>query len=529
MKETILTVPNPVSDGVPVESDWCFKEVFFALSLANLCLIQSSFSLLFNEDFGYFNKVPISRMVLLTLALNFAGLTIFFAIVAWFVQRTRHSWVKLLAHVALCALLFVPLNFIRLNYVRLTGANLAVFYQNRVVLGVCLILFVAALRWHRNISRVLTGGVSILAPLTFFMLVKMAVALVNPAKLAFPPDKPFAPMLSVPGQPRPRVLWILMDELDQRLAFSARPAEIQLPEMDRLRQQSFYATNAYSPTCSTVSSIPSLTTGQQVSRAAPANASDLNLTVEGTTETVSWSLRPHVFSRARELGVNSGIVGWYHPYTRLFNDSVSFCYWDPLPQFEQSRAFTFQDTWLNQLSTMASPIHQRRLQIQLYYKTLEHSLNLVTNSQMGLMFLHLPGPHRPGIYDASTGKTTLTRFALARGYLDNLILTDQTLGRIRQAMEAAGNWDKTWVLLSSDHCWREAPAYDGKIDYRVPFILKPPGSNGALTYAPAFNTIVSHDLVLALLQREISSEKAIGSWLDQHKISPPPSYLKPED
>lgn len=369
----------------------------------------------------------------------------------------------------------------------------------------------------------------IIAPLTFFMLAKMAVALVDPAKLAFPPDKPFAPMLRAAETSRPRVLWIVMDELDQRMAFSARPAGMQLPELDRLREQSFYATNAYSPTCSTVTSIPSLTTGQQIIHAVPANASDLNLTVEGTTETVSWSLRPHVFSRARELGVNSGIVGWYHPYTRVFNDSVSFCYWDPLPQFEQSRAFTFQETWLHQLSTMASPVHQRRLQIQLYYKTLKHSLNLVTNNQLGLVFLHLPGPHRPGMYDASTGKTTFTRFSLARGYLDNLILTDQTMGLIRQAMEAAGNWDTTWVLLSSDHCWRDAAAYDGKVDYRVPFILKPPGNNPSQAYAPPFNTVVSHDLVLALLRREISSEKAIGPWLNQHKVSPPTDYLKPED
>ena len=38
-----------------------------------------------------------------------------------------------------------------------------------------------------------------------------------------------------------RVLWLLMDELDLRLAFLERPDGIVLPELDRFQNQSVFA------------------------------------------------------------------------------------------------------------------------------------------------------------------------------------------------------------------------------------------------------------------------------------------------
>ena len=317
-KETGRPEATPLLDAGRSKVTWRFKEAVFALSLANLCLIQSWFSLLFNEDFGYFNKISITRVVLGTLALNLLCLAVFFWMIALLIQRTRHGWLKFLGHSGLCLLLLIPLNFFRLNYLHLTGAKMAFFYRNPLVLGVGLVLLVVALRWHRQVSRILAAVVIIFTPLIFFTVAKLAAALVNPAHLALPMDQPFAALLPVSQQNQPRVLWIIMDEMDQRMTFAERPAGIQLPEMDRFRQQSLFASNAFSPTCSTITSIPSLTSGQQLASASPANASDLLLRLAGTREVVSWSKRAHVFSRARALGFNSGIAGWFHPYSRLF-------------------------------------------------------------------------------------------------------------------------------------------------------------------------------------------------------------------
>jgi hypothetical protein len=84
-------------------------------------------------------------------------------------------------------------------------------------------------------------------------------------------------------------------------------------------------------------------------------------------------------------------------------------------------------------------------------------------------------------------------------------------------MEAAGEWDKTWVIVSADHSWRTSKPYDGKRDLRVPFMVKPPGTSLPETYSSQFNTVLTHDLILAILRGEITNEQNVVNWLDTHR------------
>ena len=80
-------------------------------------------------------------------------------------------------------------------------------------------------------------------------------------------------------------------------------------------------------------------------------------------------------------------------------------------------------------------------------------------------------------------------------------------------MESAGLWDDTIVLVSSDHWLRE----ENKTDRRIPFILKMPGQKTGISYDAPFNTVVSHDLVLALLRGELKDAEGVAGWLDGHR------------
>jgi arylsulfatase A-like enzyme len=93
-------------------------------------------------------------------------------------------------------------------------------------------------------------------------------------------------------------------------------------------------------------------------------------------------------------------------------------------------------------------------------------------------------------------------------------LADKELGQMRRAMETSGQWDKTWLIVSADHSL--GSALIDRLDTRVPFIVKPPGANEPLTYSPKFNTIVTHDLILAILRGEIASQRELAPWLDKH-------------
>ena len=66
-----------------------------------------------------------------------------------------------------------------------------------------------------------------------------------------------APLKRTPPSLR-RVVWLVFEELDQRIAFEARPPGLGLPELDRLRRESLYADAARPPAGTTEVVVPAL-------------------------------------------------------------------------------------------------------------------------------------------------------------------------------------------------------------------------------------------------------------------------------
>jgi hypothetical protein len=210
-------------------------------------------------------------------------------------------------------------------------------------------------------------------------------------------------------------------------------------------------------------------------------------------------------------------VGWYHPYSRIFGGTLDYCAWYAFPPYEQGRDETFAGAALNQLWAIVSPLQQRRLQIKLCRSATSESLGLAADPNYQLVFLHLPLPHAPGIYNASTGKFSYSTFSYKESYLGNLILMDQTFGKLREALESAGALKNTWIIVSSDHWWRDSKSYDGKVDQRVPFLVRAPGAGHAAVYEPTFGTVVSGDLALSMLRGEVTKGEEILSWLEENR------------
>jgi hypothetical protein len=288
---------------------------------------------------------------------------------------------------------------------------------------------------------------------------------------------------------------------------------VALPEFDRLRQEALSADHAYAPADRTLVSMPALISGRLLSGAS-RDGCDLALTFADTGATTDWSALPSVFSQARELGVNTALVGWYHPYGRLLGGSLNYCSWYSVYQPVDST--TFGGSIQQEIASLTWPFRGRQNFIDMCQNSLKDSLSVVADPTYGLILLHLPPPHAPGVYLPEKNEFTARGINGPAGYFNNLALADHELGALRRAMETAGQWDKSWVILSADHSWRVSQTYDGVRDYRVPFLVKPPGGGQSLTYCNEFNTILTHDLILAILRGEVTNQPATASWLDIH-------------
>ena len=355
---------------------------------------------------------------------------------------------------------------------------------------------------------------------------------------------------------RHRIVWIIFDEMDFRLTFLERPTTLNLPEFDRLRKESLFAGNAYSPSNETESSLPALITGRLISEIERNAPNELLLRGIAEGHSVPWSNQPNVFSRTRDMALNTGLAGWYHPYCRVIGNSLTQCSWEAtsllfLPNTDLTHLITSSEKIsvaegmrrvfgsvlvpaMFRLFLPKNPRIWREHLIKEFQSIHQRSLEMATDSNLDLVFVHYPIPHPPGVYDRYKDDFSQSS---SSGYIDNLALADRTLKQLRQRMVEAGIWENTTVLISSDHrlradsVWRDHPLWkpgltkedprilNSRRDERVPFILKLAGENQGVTYDPAFNTVLSHDLILAILSGDLSKKEDVMMWLDRHRSS----------
>jgi hypothetical protein len=393
-----------------------------------------------------------------------------------------------------------------------------------MLLGACIaiVALVAIVFFHHRLAAAAIAGLALLSP---FCAITFGQALWKASHYDASRygDKPLVPMIA--GVPKvPRVLWFIADEWDYGLTFVDRDPSLALPEIDRLRQGAFHAANALPPGSETPVSIPGYYGGRLVSYIVYDGPRELLLAYHsGNVPVVPWSAQPNVFQHARALGVNTALVEWFHPSCRILS-GLSYCTWRPMAMQYNSMGDGFWQILPRQarslfettmFSLFGRPLSADQ-QTSTYRAILREAETLGNDPSFGFTLVHLPIPHAPHAYDRKTGEFTLGNSPIA-GYVDSLALLDRTIGEIRRSMENAGTWDSTTVLFTSDHPYRESMQLDGKSDPRIPYILKLASQKAGVEYTPQFNTVLTADLLIAVLRGEIADAAAAAAWLDRNR------------
>jgi hypothetical protein len=448
------------------------------------------------------------------------------------IRRSRAG--ALIADVVFLLFFAIPANALWCVFQRATiffhleswrNANFQRFLRMPAWVGPLLVL-AAVLYFHRQLARILYRLLIVLFPLVPFMTAQVVWILTRPPAMAKASvnavnGPKYAGLPAGTHHPH-RVVWIIFDELDYRLAFES-PANAHLPEFNRLARQSLEASSAYPPGGRTMISVPALLSGRLITNTREAGISDLLVRYAGDTKATHWGTADTVFDVQREKGWRAGVAGWYLPYKRIFGADINA--WedqsrrlglDPTRSFAGLIGDEFRvlgDSRARSLTGTSRIVLEHRRLVQEISAEAAHR---AADPDLDLVFLHLPVPHFPFFYDARTGQTASEpRPAIA--YLDHLQLGDLILGQIRQAMVESGVAGRTTLLVSSDHWNRESDLIDGRTDHRVPFLLHFPHTSGGLRYRAPFNTILSRRLVTAIMNGEVQNTDAAARWIDREK------------
>jgi len=503
-------------------------DIFACISLANLSFLQVWNGLLFydQEQSFYLHRLPPATQYLsASLGVILLG-AVFFGLLR-FARWIRRRWGSLLVALLLFPMILLPASVagtavsnhyadLRVHLIAALGLKGIVLICALGLLGFVYLLTQIGSR-AAGIVLLIVAQLAVLFPLE----IGESIRRLKDARPAAYADRPLAGIRSVPPE-RPRVVWIIFDELDYRLLFPDRPSTVAMPEFDRFRAEALNATDAISPARDTSISIPSLLTGKQFVTTKGSGPVTLYAERSGVSTIETLDVNSTIFSDVRKRGGNVAVAGWYLPYCRMFAGSLSACSWydngnllnitgEGLAQNTVSQARSLFET------SLFSPFGQSltlKHTIRMVRDFRQAALSAVANPAFDLVFLHYPVPHAPHSYDR-VNRTFTRGNSGFEGYSDSLALADLLLGEVRAEMTRLRLWDNATILVTSDHPYRESRHLDGKSDPSVPFLLKFAGQNTQVVYTRPLHTLVTRELLGSIFRGEVSSPKKATEWFCQ--------------
>jgi len=340
---------------------------------------------------------------------------------------------------------------------------------------------------------------------------------------------------------KPRVIWLLLDELSYQQVYETRFPGLDLPAFDRLAQQSTVFTHVVPAGLHTGDVLPSLLTGIPDDEVrASADGSHLRLHVPATHQWRPFDPHQTIFADADTAGYRTGVAGWFNPYCRILPGMLDRCTWvsriqafgamEELEPNAPDSAYLFASwrdslRWLLNRVGKHSEVYAQNDPAHLadYRDLLAAGDGLLNDSSIDFVFLHIPLPHPTGIYDRRTKK-----FGTAgTSYIDNLALTDLYLDHVYQLLKQRGEWDSATVIVMGDHSWRtsmfwaslptwtaedQLASHGGKFDSRPGYIVKLPYQNQPAHIDVPFPATSTRALIQQLVGGRITSSAQLADF-----------------
>lgn len=516
------------------------RDLVIALSLSNLLALRGWEKFRFG---GFLNDFkPDGPSVAISVLL-----CAFCLWIGWRMVRTKRK-LTLAARIIFVLSLLIPVNALRLyfsqSFVAIYGPKYSwMFWAIAALLA--LPIAVMAARRKLQFRFLVRYGVVLVLLVSPFVLFTLGGVLIDSYR-AFRSQGQVSRVNAIPApRSKQRVVWIIFDELDDRIAFRQRPASLALPEFDRLRAESMVASAAYPPGGQTGQSVPALLDGKKVRYGDPVDENRLALLNAYPNPPDIWNSGMTIFSETSASGIKTGLAGVYFPYCAILGRSINDC--------RDYRSFRKSAGYLTRLSRAVTSAldavpfvyrfwlakAQRTDEIFQYEYVIRQASLLAADQSFDFVYIHLPIPHPPPIYNRHSARIDISE---SNSYLDNLALADVAMGELRGTMEQSGAWEKSTVIVTSDHWWRTylwngAPFWSledqqlsaaGRFDKMVPFIVKLKGNHEAVVYDRPFNTVITRKMIMAMLREDIATSSELMRWLDKNATDPVEPSASPD-
>jgi Sulfatase len=355
-----------------------------------------------------------------------------------------------------------------------------------------------------------------------------------------------AEILNTRFHTKPRIIWIVLDELSYQQVYERRFPGLKLPAFDRLARQSTIFTHVVPAGFYTEKILPSLISGLPIDQIrSSADGSQLFVHDPTVDRWKIFESRQTIFQDALDNGYSTAVAGWYNPYCRILATVLDRCFWTsraPLAGGMSADAPILSNLaapWLrmsfpanalfsahNNLSFTDKPANEPH--VADYRDLLSDGDQYLSDPSIGFLLLHMPIPHPNGIYDRRIGAFT-TRDT---SYIDNLALADAYLDHVSQILERQNEWDSSAIVVMGDHSWRmllrrdkspswtaedEAASHGGQFDDRPAYIIKLPGQQYPLPVGTSFAATKTRSLIRGMMKGTIRAPADLVAFAEEER------------
>ena len=474
------------------------------------------------------------------------GLWIGSGIAFWVLERLPERWKRILWLIPLALLPWLFLRSIVAAVTDWPRIAILVLHIAHVVAPAAAILSLGLLLLSRAIGPAPYDKYVTISR-TFYMIAGFGLLVILPqmgryALRSEPREQPAFEKANLPAVPASsrRIAWILMDELSYSQVFDQRQPDVALPNFEDLARSSV-SFSAMQPAGQwTEEVVPALLLGKPIValRKPYPGPPSYRSSPEGSW--LRFNQYDTIFADAQSLGWSSGVVGWYNPYCRLLPNVLDRCFWQYSEPGHLDLASSLRSTNSVRENMVAMASFYTRILTGThravpspggphrddYTSMMAHAQDLLNDSRIRFIFVHLPVPHPPGIYDRHSH--TINDQGT---YLDNLVLADQSLGALQDVIRSTPAAANTTLIVSSDHSWRTywwkvtgawseetmRATHGGEFDPRPVLMVQLPGGITGQVIAKPVSAMIVHSILEDLLRGHLQTAADFNELVNQQQ------------
>jgi hypothetical protein len=494
----------------PVALSW-FDMVHFPIGNTQSFLSYSNFY--YPLKYSHVDYVAILIILLISPPIIFA--------LNYFFYGKRFS--KILLNIAIFIIIILNLNVLRRDiYPFLSFAEV---YKNIYFFIFLLIFIIFLIYYFKNfIKKILNFFFIIFSPFYIIFLINYAYAIYL-TKPDYSKFYEYDTHLAKTHKKivEDKVILIIFDELDYRLLFEMRENNLQLPNIDKLIETSFFATNAIPPANETMLSLPQITNGHKIFDVylRPGNKVEI---LDDEKNILQWRDSKNIFKILNENKINNAVIGQAGlPYCKIFDKYLNICWehgieWSETNYNLLDAFYIFSKETLLSFPLLNSFLNRNKniehFEIQRFKKIMAVSKETIKDQNIDFTLLHFNVPHNPYFFNMANNTFDTSMFDKPEGYIHSLKLVDNIVGELIETINLNYDFNNINLIITSDHSCRSiyCPILDElnlKQDFRVPFILKLKNQKTKYLYEEEFQIINIMKIIRGILDKNITNPKDI--------------------